>query len=45
MDEIYDYFLDSESDGLKLAMEELGDIYTKEELRLVRLKFISDLAN
>ena len=43
--EIYDYFLDSESDGLKLAMEELGDIYTKEELRLVRLKFISDLAN
>lgn len=45
VDEIYDYFLDSESDGLKLAMEELGDIYTKEELRLVRLKFISDLAN
>ena len=45
VDEIYDYFLDSESDGLKLAMEELGDQYTKEELRLVRLKFISDLAN
>lgn len=45
VDEIYDYFLDSDSDGLKLAMEELGDQYTKEELRLVRLKFISDLAN
>lgn len=45
VDEIYDYFLDSESDGLKLAMEELGDQYTKEELRLVRLKFISELAN
>lgn len=45
VDEIYDYFLDSESDGLKLAMEESGNIYTKEELRLVRLKFISDLAN
>ncbi len=45
VDEIYDYFLDSESDGLKLAMEELGDQFTKEELRLVRLKFISELAN
>jgi ATP-dependent DNA helicase RecQ len=45
VDEIYDYFLDSESDGLKLAMDELGGQYTKEELRLVRLKFISELAN
>lgn len=45
VDEIYDYFMESETDGLKVAMEELGDQYSEDELRLVRIKFISELAN
>lgn len=45
VDELYDYFMESESDGLKAALKELGGQYTEDELRLVRLKFISELAN
>ena len=37
--------MESETDGLKVAMEELGDQYSEDELRLVRIKFISELAN
>ncbi len=45
IDEIYDYFLDSESDKIADAMKELGDDYSEDEVRLVRLKFISENAN
>lgn len=45
VDDLYDYFMESETDGLKVAMEELGDQYSEDELRLVRIKFISELAN
>ncbi|MBP5560219.1 MAG: DNA helicase RecQ [Muribaculaceae bacterium] len=34
--DIYDYFLHSTTDDLKAAMEELGDEYTEEEVRLIR---------
>lgn len=43
--DIYDYFKESETDSLSVAMDELGDDYTEEEVRLVRIKFISEMAN
>ena len=46
MQDIYDYFLDeSETDDLDEAMDELGDDYTELEIRLVRIKFLSEMAN
>ncbi len=44
VDEIYDYFMQSDSDSIKVALEEYGDAYSEEELRLVRIKFLSELA-
>ncbi|MBR6180494.1 MAG: DNA helicase RecQ [Prevotella sp.] len=45
VDDIYDYFCDSETDDLEEAMNELGEDYTEEDIRLVRIKFISEMAN
>ena len=45
VDDIYEYFKESETDDLETAMEELGEDYTEEEVRLVRIKFISDMGN
>ena len=45
VDEIYEYFKESETDDLEEAIEELGDEYSEEEIRLVRLKFISEMGN
>ena len=45
VDDIYDYFADSESDSLEDAINELGAECTEDEIRLVRIKFISDMAN
>ncbi len=45
-EEIYDYFrYEAESDSLKAAMETLGSDYTEEEVRVVRIKFMSEMAN
>jgi len=44
-EEIYRYFKESETDDLESAIEELGGEFTEEEIRLVRIKFISELAN
>ena len=44
-EEIHDYFLEAETDGLEEAMEEFDGDYEDEELRLYRLKFISEVAN
>ena len=43
--DIYDYFKESTTDKIDDAMDELGDDYTEDEIRLVRIKFISELAN
>ncbi len=43
--DIYEYFKESETDNLNLAMEELGNDYSEEEVRLVRIKFLSDMGN
>jgi ATP-dependent DNA helicase RecQ len=45
-DEIFDYFMKSESDNIQVAREELGDAdYSEEDIRLMRIKFISELGN
>ena len=43
--EIYDYFKSSDTDNIDIAIEELGGEYTEEEIRLVRVKFISEMGN
>ena len=45
VEDIYEYFKESETDDLEDALEELGDECSEEEIRLVRIKFISDMAN
>ena len=43
--DIYEYFKESETDDLEAAFDELGEDYTEEEIRLVRIKFISEMGN
>ena len=43
--EIYDYFKNSDTDSINAAMDELGADYSEEEIRLVRVKFISEMGN
>lgn len=46
IDDIYEYFrYDASSDSVIEAMKELGRDYSEEEVRLVRIKFMSELAN
>ena len=45
VEEIFDYFRSAETDHMEEALEELGDVYSEEELRIVRLKFICEVAN
>ena len=45
VEDIYLYFKESDTDDLESAIDELGDEYTEEEIRLVRIKFISEMAN
>ena len=44
-EDIYEYFRESESDDLESAFKELGNEYTEEEIRLVRIKFLSEQGN
>ena len=44
-EEIHDYFMESESDKIDLALKEFDGDYDTEELRLMRIKFISEVAN
>ncbi len=43
--DIYEYFEEAETDDLEEALDELGGDYTEEEVRLVRIKFYSEMAN
>ena len=45
IDDIFDYFMEADTDDLDTAVEELGGDYTDENIRLVRIKFISEVAN
>lgn len=44
-EEISDFLMDSESDSMSTLLQEFSDDYDDEELRLMRIKFISDVAN
>jgi ATP-dependent DNA helicase RecQ len=45
-EEIYDYFRTASTDDIQQALEELGENeYTEEEIRLMRIKFISEMGN
>lgn len=44
-EEIYDYFSEAETDDLTAAYHEFDGDYTEEELRLMRIKFMSEMAN
>ena len=45
VDDIYDYFMESETDKVDDAIDELGSDYSEDEIRLVRIKFLSEQAN
>ena len=46
IDDAYDYFMEAESDDIEMALEELGEEdYSEEDLRLIRIKFLSEYAN
>ena len=45
IDDIYDYFSESDTDSLDAAIDELGSECSEDEIRLVRIKFISEMAN
>ena len=44
-EEVYDYFMQAQTDNIKVAMTALEDAYEAEELRLMRIKFLSEVAN
>ena len=43
--ELYDYFIESESDNIEMALEGFDGEFDEFELKLFRIKFLSDLAN
>lgn len=45
IDDIFNYFKESESDSLEDAIEEFGMEYSEEEIRLIRIKFLSEMGN
>lgn len=44
-EEIFDYFMEAETDKIQVALDEFDGDYDEEELRLMRIKFINDVAN
>jgi ATP-dependent DNA helicase RecQ len=44
-EEIYDYFLEADTDDLLVAYKELDGEYSEEELRIMRIKFMNEMAN
>ena len=44
-EEIHDYFMEAESDKIQTALDDFEGDYDEDELRLMRVKFISDVGN
>lgn len=44
-EEIFDYFMEAENDSIEVALKEFDGDYDIDELRLMRIKFISEVAN
>lgn len=45
VEDIFEYFRESETDDLDTALDNLDEDYTEEDVRLVRIKFMSEMAN
>ncbi|MCD7971445.1 MAG: DNA helicase RecQ [Candidatus Azobacteroides sp.] len=45
IEDIFEYFKESQTDEINAALEELGADYNEEEIRLIRIKFISEMGN
>ncbi len=45
VEEVMDYFRETEEDDLDAAIDEWGDAYSEDEIRLVRIKFLSEVGN
>ena len=45
LEELFEFFSESEDDSLTEALEEFDDVYSEEELRLARIKFLSEVAH
>ena len=45
LEELFEFFRESEDEGLDAAKEEFEDAYSEEELRLARIKFLSEMAH
>ena len=45
VEELFDFFSESDDESIEGAITEFDDSYSEEELRLVRIKFLSDIAN
>ena len=45
VEELFDFFSESDDESIEGAISEFDDSYSEEELRLVRIKFLSDIAN
>jgi ATP-dependent DNA helicase RecQ len=44
-EDIFEYFKEADTDSLKDAIQELGKDYSEEEIRLMRIKFLSEMGN
>ena len=44
-EEIFEYYMEAENDQIQLALDEFDGEYDEDELRLMRIKFISEVAN
>ncbi|MDE6670155.1 MAG: DNA helicase RecQ [Muribaculaceae bacterium] len=44
-EEVIEYFRDCQEDDLEAAIQDLGDEYSEEEIRLLRIKFLSEMGN
>mgnify|MGYP007059447186 FL=1 len=44
-EEVFEYFAETEEDDIEAAFEEFEGAYTEEEMRLLRIKFLSEMGN
>jgi ATP-dependent DNA helicase RecQ len=44
-EDIFEYFKEADTDSLKAAIKELGKDYSEEEIRMMRIKFLSEMGN
>ena len=45
VEELFEFFSESDDESIEAALAEFEDSYSEEELRLIRIKFLSDVAN